>query len=365
MSHQVMINYEGLSLKLQAECDTAIASLCQIDKELEFVHQTASKLESRLVKDYERELSASKMRLKARIEAFKAELEAVKALGRSANGQIQSQITSKARQLQQLAEELTGSKLDVVHSLIQQELIDFANKTDERLNYGENYVEDLDEELLRQIEGIDDIALKESVYHLAIMPANKNQSFAELLRQAEAKLKEETNRALIENKDRILFNVRSSLKENGVSPTVIGGLTDGDLTVDKLDKIHAKARSEIVDEKFRKQTLAFIIKALRNRGFLIDAKKNIKINLETNIVNLLALKPDGRQAEFEVSLNGKFMYRFEGYEGQACQKDIKPFMDDLENVYGIKVIKQETIWSNPDKISTQKYQHMNVNKGSN
>ena len=61
-------------------------------------------------------------------------------------------------------------------------------------------------------------------------------------------------------------------------------------------------------------------------------------------------------------LDGKFIYHFHGYEGQACQKDIEPFMQDLEEVYGIHVTKQTEIWSNPDKNSTMKYQAINTNK---
>ena len=62
------------------------------------------------------------------------------------------------------------------------------------------------------------------------------------------------------------------------------------------------------------------------------------------------------------NLDGKFVYKFDGYEGQACQDDIQPFMNDLEEIYGIKVIKQTEIWSNPDKNSTMKYQTINYNK---
>ena len=37
-------------------------------------------------------------------------------------------------------------------------------------------------------------------------------------------------------------------------------------------------------------------------------------------------------------------------------------MDELEEVYGIKVLKQTEIWSNPDKNSTMKYQTIDYNK---
>ena len=43
-------------------------------------------------------------------------------------------------------------------------------------------------------------------------------------------------------------------------------------------------------------------------------------------------------------------------------KDIEPFMTALEEVYGIHVTERQEIWSNPDKISTMKYQAMNTNK---
>ncbi len=40
-------------------------------------------------------------------------------------------------------------------------------------------------------------------------------------------------------------------------------------------------------------------------------------------------------------------------------------MEDLEEIYGIKVTNREEIWKNPDKISNMKYQTINQNKGKN
>ena len=92
-------------------------------------------------------------------------------------------------------------------------------------------------------------------------------------------------------------------------------------------------------------------------------KKNIKINKETNEVHMVTMKASGERADFKIYMDGKFIYDFHhGYKGQGCQKDIEPFMKDLEDVYGIHVTKSQKIWSNPDKISTMKYQAMNTNK---
>ena len=122
-----------------------------------------------------------------------------------------------------------------------------------------------------------------------------------------------------------------------------------------------EAGIEIVNEKVRRESVKIIVQAIKKRGFLVDGK-SIKIDRENNQVNIVAQKPSGAKAEFKVFLDGKFEYRFDGYEGQACQKDIKPFMDELEEVYGIKVLKQTEIWSNPDKNSTMKYQTIDYNK---
>ena len=128
-----------------------------------------------------------------------------------------------------------------------------------------------------------------------------------------------------------------------------------------LAEIREAATTEIVGEKVRQKSMKLIMKAITERGFIVD-KKNIKINRETNEVTMVALKASGERATFKIFLDGKFIYDFRGYEGQACQKDIEPFMTALEEVYGIHVTERQEIWSNPDKISTMKYQAMNTNK---
>ena len=108
-------------------------------------------------------------------------------------------------------------------------------------------------------------------------------------------------------------------------------------------------------------SLKNIRQEIQSRGFVVD-RKNIKIKRDTNEVILVALKASGEKAEFRVFLDGKFIYDVRGYEVQACQKDIGPFMKALEDVYGMEVNKRTEIWKNPDKISSMKYQTINTNK---
>ena len=41
MSHQVAISYNSLTIQVKAQCDTAVHSLCAIDKVLDRIHKTA------------------------------------------------------------------------------------------------------------------------------------------------------------------------------------------------------------------------------------------------------------------------------------------------------------------------------------
>ena len=132
-----------------------------------------------------------------------------------------------------------------------------------------------------------------------------------------------------------------------------------------IDEAKAIANNAMIDETIRKETLKVIIKAIRDRGFIVNTKENLKIDRERNIVKLVAIKASGQIAEFEIQLNGKFMYHFDKYEGHACKKDIEPFIEDLRKIYDINILHQEMTWENPDKIQTQKYQRMNKNKGIN
>ena len=156
----------------------------------------------------------------------------------------------------------------------------------------------------------------------------------------------------------VIQEYKEELKTRGISTEVLDKAIS-------IDEAYSIANEAITDETVRKETLKVIIKAIKDRGFIVDTKKNLKIDKEKNIVKLVALKASGQMAEFEIQLNGKFMYHFDEYEGHACKKDIEPFLEDLKNIYDINILHEEVTWENPDKIQTQKYQYINKNKGTN
>lgn len=355
MSHKVTISYEGLTIQIQAECDNAIHSLCKIDRVLEKIHNTANKLETSKVKEYERYLLKSKTLIKKKIEDFKKTLDQYRHLKKIGDFSVQNEynevrnrLTKQSSELAHIVSELTGSKLAVIDQMINDGLINAGQSLLEK----SRGVINIDADLLNKINTIDDISLRELAYRELLN--GENESFNTILRKAKSKYD-----ILLEKKvNQVVNECKSELQTRGISSNIIENIN----SIDEATQITNQA---IVDEKVRKDTLKIIIKSIRDRGFIVDTKKNLKIDRKNNIVKLVALKASGQKAEFDIQLSGKFMYHFDGYEGQACNKDITPFMDDLKNIYDINVLHEEVEWSNPDKIQAQKYQYVNKNKGTN
>ncbi|MCM1131059.1 MAG: hypothetical protein NC310_03210 [Roseburia sp.] len=364
MSQQVTVDYQGISIQVQAQCDTAVHSLCNIDKTLDRIHETASKLETSKVKKYEEYLMKSKKTIKDKIEAFKATLEKYKdAKAYSINNhqpqyseflKFTEQVQRESRELTNIVNELTGSKLAVIDQMIDEGLLNAGQESVQNLLNKMNGVVNFSESLISQINAISDVSLRELAYRELVKSEGKTTDFNSILSKAQ----EEYNALIGKKTTQVIEEYKQELKSQGLS-------TDAIANASTIDEANQVVNAAITDEKIRKETLKIIIKAINARGFIVDTKKNLKIDRERNIVKLVALKASGQMAEFEIQLNGKFMYHFDEYEGHACKKDIAPFLEDLKNVYDIDITHEEVTWENPDKIQTQKYQYVNKNKGTN
>lgn len=358
MSHQVTITFEGLSTQVQIQCEQATASLCKIDKTLANVRKNASRIQSQKLKEYEEYLLNAKEKISKEIEAFKKaanEYKGQQMLSQDAY-RLRRLFNEQANNLIKTAADLTGAKLAVIDQLVNEGLLEEITNASQELQNQINGVKTFDQSLLGQINAIDDVSLRELAYQQMF---KGNADFNSIMSNAQ----QEYDKIL--GRSSFVEDIKEEMKASGVSQEEIQEITSKPITAQTVNEMSANANTAIADEKIRKETLKVIIKSIKDRGFVVDTKKNLKIDRQRNVVKLVAVKPDGKTAEFEISLNGKFMYRFEGYEGQACNKDINPFIEDLKNVYDINILHEEVQWSNPDKIQTQKYQYMNTNKGKN
>lgn len=354
MSHQVQINYQQIAVQCMSICEVAETQLKAIDDALEKAKEHSKSLLGTRTASFERSLLQEREELAGQISAVKQAAEEQKHNNRQSQ---RGDILTEARRLQARANELASNKLVEFNGLLDMLLSKSISDNYEKLKSGKGGAIVITDSVQALLDGISDEALRQFTY---IAYLNDTSLHGEALLEAGKSLMGHTYESRVESeKQKIRAELEAARIERGAIDKV---MAEGKGTAqEQLFAIRTAASNEIVGEKVRQKSLKIIMQAIQARGFVVD-KKNIKIRRDTNEVILVALKASGEKAEFRIFLDGKFIYDFRGYEGQACQKDIEPFMHDLEEIYGVKVTSQQTIWSNPDKISTMKYQAINTNK---
>ena len=174
MSQQVTVDYQGISIQAQAECDRAVHSLCQIDKVLEKIHKVANKLETSKVKEYEIYLQKSKNAIEKKIENFKNALEKYKETraymvdDQRSNYQqfidFADKVQNESQDLIKIVNELTGSKLAIINQMIEVGLLNAGKATTQAMLDKLNGVVMISSNILSQINNIEDVSLRELAY---------------------------------------------------------------------------------------------------------------------------------------------------------------------------------------------------------
>lgn len=341
MSHQVQINYEAIAIQCNSICEVAEKQLKELDRLLAEIESESTQLLNEQTRALKRQILSERESL----------LEEMKQLRERADRRTLSS-TREATNLQKRVNELASQKIIAFEETLRTLLGDKLQDNQRKLLERSNGVITIDEQTQKLLDRIQDVALRQFVY-IAYLKDNTLSGDA-LLKAGQALMGQTYESRMQEEQAKIRAEMEAARVDKATIDKVV---TEGKT----IAEIRENATTEIVGEKVRQKSLKIIMDAVQKRGFIVD-KKNIKINREKNEVILVALKASGEKAEFKVYLDGRFIYDFRGYEGQACQKDIEPFMKDLEEVYGIHVTKTQEIWRNPDKISTMKYQTFNTNK---
>jgi hypothetical protein len=337
MSHSVRIDYEGISIACRGICELAASQLCKIDTMLNKIEETSSLLLNEETQGLRQELKAIKDSLRSKINNLIQNSKFVGAI-------------EAANELKSEVNRLTGKQIFAYESLLNGLLANEVRKTAGEMQERARGIVRYNEDFSQNLSNIKDEVLKSYIYLAWIDKKNTGKKFSELKNIAESKMKESIVSHIKNKKTAILQAIENDMKEAKVDDEKIkkvmhlGG--DGNDN-EQIQKIREKANEEIITESIRKETLKVIRSAIENRGFKIVATK---LQKDVNEVVMIAQKVSGEIAKFRVMLDGKFIYEFkDGYKGQACRKDTEPFMKDLQDIYGIKIKKQEEIWSNPDK----------------
>ncbi len=368
MSHAVRIDYRGISIECQSICELASSQLCKLEELLDRIEEGSLQLLDGQTEALRIEIRKNRDQIQAQINRVldQAKRNASKGvvmvdsdyMGKHSGAR---HIIEEAKELELLASKMADTKIIEFEALLNNLMNSRLERQNERLRGLASGKTIFESETMKRINDIEDEILKQYVYLTWL--ENTDMGFEQLLSVAKRKkdFSEENHYEREENNK--IDEIKKELKEAKIEETVIRGIVVSDKLSarERLRDIRERANAEIVSEKVRKESVKIIVNAIKKRGFIVDAGA-IKIDRINNQVNILAQKPSGAKAEFKVYLNGKFEYRFDGYEGQACQNDIQPFMKDLEEIYGIKVINRTELWNgNPDKNTTMKYQQINHN----
>ena len=357
MSHQAQIDYQQVAMQCDAVCGLAEEQLTEMDEMLTQLERTSSSLLSEQTKRLSESIMAERDRLLQKLQETKKVADAYAKQSRGSDVSVYDKTIRIAEALKAQVDKLASSKLVEFQGLLETLLKASIEESYRKLHEKNNGVVTVTAAVQSVLDNITDDTLRQFTYLAYLQDPTL---VGENLLKAGQRLSEKTYESRYE---REVEKIRAELQAAKVEKEEIEKITaqkEGSKR-EALAAIREAASKEIVDEKVRQQALKVIRDAIRARGFIVD-KSNIKIKRDTNEVIMMALKASGEKAEFRIFLDGKFIYHFHGYEGQACQKDIEPFMHDLEEVYGIHVTKQTEIWSNPDKISAMKYQAINTNK---
>jgi hypothetical protein len=365
MSHRVVINYEAIAIECRSICEVASKQLCQIDELLQRLDETSQSLQGGETDGMKRRLRERARTIRERMDEIVKQSEIQVRLGtvvtdtdflRGGDGRG---VVAAARALSREVNVLTTADIARYEALLDSLLKSKLAEHTREMRLRASGTVAISAEFSARLAEIDDEALKGFVYIEWLDNRNVGKTFEELKALAESKMKDGAENYFKANRKKIIAGIETEMRATKLDDETIAATlaAEGADTGTIIAEIREKATKELISEAVRKKTLKVVKECIESKGFIVDGK-NIKLNREKNEVVMVAQKAGGEQAEFRVMLDGRFIYDFNGYEGQACQNDIKPFMRDLEEIYGVKVTGREEIWSNPDKLSTQKYQQM-------
>ena len=368
MSRRVMVNFEALAVENEAECQVALEALERIAEMLRYLDRVGEKIGEDKVIEYKKYLLQYREKIIKRTKKARAAFELNRDLKtKRFNADVRYNRTKEEKELAEIYNQLRDISNDLSRDVIgvlgvEIELMKIM--LDKKI-YGDGllHIEEMLREKpelntkafvkkLEEAKNIKSVTIRELVYRELMKPINADLTFKKIKSKAERR----ANSLNGYIREEIKEYCRNKLRENNVSEFAIQDYFG-------TREVFSATYREIVKERTRNATLKAIIKAIRETGFVVDTKNNIKIDRKKDIVKMVAQKPSGQMAEFEVKLDGKFMYHFDGYEGGTCTNDIEPFLKILEEIYGIHIVSETVYHDEPLKKLKQRRFFEDSNKG--
>ncbi len=369
MSRKVTVSFEALDLINQITCEYAIESLSRIDAMVEYLNEVSNKIGKDKCSGYKKYLLAQKERIRRKMSKVRAPFEQNRNLKTQRfdadinyGNKRSRELAGIYSELEQINEDIecdivyhTCADIQLIYSMLENgiyndglEQVEKMINTNPKMNIPD-FITKID-----KAKELKDVLLRELVYRELLKPASLYTKFENIVGKAERR----ASKLLAKRVEEARQVCEQMKQENNIDI-----VSEYDLGGGVVEDMYFETMRTIIEERTRNATIKAIVKAIRETGFVIDVKNSIKIDRKKNVVKMLAKKPSGQLAEFEVQLNGKFMYHFEGYEGGTCTNDIEPFLQVLEEIYGIHIVKEKVHHDEPLKELKQRQYFEDSNKG--
>lgn len=125
-----------------------------------------------------------------------------------------------------------------------------------------------------------------------------------------------------------------------------GAESEAEQRLEQAGQAVAAARAAGLEERVRKEVVRGLLKTLRDMGFV-----TVGPSLVEEVVILEGRLPSGRQARFEVRVDGRMSFDLDGYEGRSCAEDMEKVEQAMRDQFGVSMGPPQVVWKNPDRLS--------------
>ena len=113
----------------------------------------------------------------------------------------------------------------------------------------------------------------------------------------------------------------------------------------------SQASEKEFDETVRKEVVHGLLTTLTQMGFVVQPPYLEGEEEAGQTVRLSGKLPSGKMAAFNVYLDGRMDFDFDGYEGKACAKELEKIDTMLNQQFSIQLGENQITWKNPDRIA--------------
>ena len=170
-------------------------------------------------------------------------------------------------------------------------------------------------------------------------------------RLAEARQQADTTRQTASGKGRAALQQADESIAQAHTLHHAGRYPEAVAACDQAQTFLQRAAEATLEETVRREVVRGLVATLTEMGFSVEGPQLVNPQTDSGIVTLVGQLPSGRLARFDVHLDGRMTFDFDGYEGRACGKDLEQIERSLQERFGVQLGPRQITWKNPDRIS--------------